>query len=198
LTVFLLILAIVFWLSGYFITARRMANTGLFSAERETIIAPPGWVYFLCGAPKNKDYPPGTMRVFAFQIQLAGILLLAFGFGDLIWNFSVRAYVIGLPLVALLVYMLTAYSAKKYTLKEQIKEPLKINQDPMTPTKITDDLSYAIVAGSINFYSEFGGSGGANLTIEFEELEAVIAVLQKIKDSRQPEPHPAEDENGGD
>ncbi len=51
----------------------------------------------------------------------------------------------------------------------------------MTPTKITDDLSFSIAGSSINLYSEFGSKGGANLTIELEELDVLIETLQKIK-----------------
>jgi hypothetical protein len=191
---FLAILAVSFWLAGYFLTARRMSNTGLLSENLEKIIAPPRWLNYLCGASGNKEYPRGTMRVFAFRTQIFGISLLIFLLCSSVWRFSVWAYFIGLPLAYLVSYILTTYISKKYLVREQIKEPVKkIKRDPMTPTKITDDLSYSIVGDSLNLYSEFGGKGGANLTIELEEIDALIDVLQSIKTALQNEQSKATD-----
>ncbi len=179
---FFLILAISFWLGGYFITTRTMSNRGLLSDDLEKIIAPPKWLYTLCGAPGNKDYPLGTMRVVAFRTQIAGIALMIFSLCSYIWKFSIIEYFIGLGLAFLVSYTLPAYIAKRYFVREQIPEPIKIRKgNSMTPTKITDDLSYSIEGNSINLYSEFGSSGGANLTIDLEELDALVETLQGIK-----------------
>jgi len=185
---FLPILAISFWLGGYFITARTMSNRGLLSEDLEKIIAPPRWLYYLCGAPSNKEYPQGTMRVVALRTQITGIALMIFLLFSYIWKLSRIEYFAGLGLVLLVSYALPAYIAKKYFVREQIKEPIKIKKgNSMTPTKITDDLSYSIEGDSVNFYSEFGSNGGANLTIELEEIDAIIEALQSIKASLQNE-----------
>jgi len=55
----------------------------------------------------------------------------------------------------------------------------------MNTVKITDDLSYSIEGDSVNFYSQFGGNGGANLTIAFEEIDPVIEILKTIKATQQ-------------
>ena len=182
--VFVPILAISFWLGGYFITARTMSNRGVLSENLEKIIDPPKWLYYMCGAPSNKEYPRGTMRVVALQTQIAGITLMIFLLCSYIWNFSGTEYLVGFGIAILAPYPLTAYIAKKYSVREQIKEPIKIKKgSSMTRTKITDDLSYLIEGNSINLYSEFGSNGGANLTIELEELDALIETLQNIKGS---------------
>lgn len=179
---FLPILAISFWLGGYFITARTMSNRGLLLEDLEKIIAPPKWLYYLCGAPSNKEYPQGTMRVVAFRTQIMGITLMLFSLCDYIWKFSGMEFLVGLGLVILVSFTLPANIAKKYFVKEQIKEPIKIKKgNAMTPTKITEDLSYSIEGNSINLYSEFGGNGGANLTIDLDELDSLIEALQSIK-----------------
>ncbi|GEM_PF-5561810 len=179
---FLPILAIFFWLGGYFITARTMSNRGLLSEDLEKIIAPPKWLYYLCGAPSNKEYPQGTMRVVALRTQIMGIVLMIFSLCHYIWKFSGMEFLVGLGLVILVSFTLPAYIAKKYFVKEQIKEPIIIKKgNAMTPTKITEDLSYSLDGNSINLYSEFGGNGGANLTIDLEELDTLIETLQSIK-----------------
>jgi hypothetical protein len=185
---FLLILAISLWLVGYFITARAMSNRGILSDDLEKIIAPPRWLYYICGAPGNKEYPRGIMRVVAFRTQITGITLMVFLFCSSIWKFSGIEYLIGLALVPLVSYALTSYISKKYFVREQIKEPVKIKKGyPMTPTKITYDLSYLIEGDSINLYSEFGSKGGANLTIELDEIDTLIEALQAIKATLQNE-----------
>jgi len=179
---FLPILAISFWLGGYLITARTMSNKGILSDDLEKIIAPPRWLYYLCGAPSNKEYPRGTMRVVALRTQITGIALMIFLLFSYIWKFSSIEYFVGLGLVLLVSYTLPAYISKKYFVREQIKEPIKIKKgNSMTPTKINDDLSYSIEGNSINLYSEFGSNGGANLTIDLDELDTLIETLQSIK-----------------
>ncbi len=179
---FLPILAISFWLGGYLITARTMSNRGLLSEDLEKIIAPPRWLYFLCGAPRNKEYPQGTMRVVAFRTQIIGIALMIFLACFYLWRFSRIEFFVGLGLVILVSYILPAYIAKKYFVREAIKEPIIIKKgNAMTPTKITEDLGYSLDGNSINLYSEFGSNGGANLTIDLEELDTLIETLQSIK-----------------
>ena len=179
---FVPIVAISFWLSGYFITARTMSNRGLLSEDLEKIIAPPKWLYYLCGAPRNKEYPQGTMRVVAFRTQIMGIALMIFSLCSFIGNFSGIDYLAGLMLTILVTHAMLVYVAKKYFASEELKEPITIKRgNSMSPTKITEDLSYSIEGNSINLYSEFGSHGGANLTLDLEELEAVIETLQNIK-----------------
>ena len=69
------LLAIILWLGGYFMTAQKMAKTGLLSDELEKIIIPPKWLYFVCGAPVSANYPRGAMRVAAFGVQIEGFAL---------------------------------------------------------------------------------------------------------------------------
>lgn len=163
-------------------TARAMSNRGTLSDDLEKIIAPPKWLYYLCGAPSNKEYPRGTMRVAALSVQLSGIALIIFSTFSSVWRLSRWEYIIGFGIAAIVPYALAAYFSKEYSVSEQIKEPIKIKKgNAMTPTKITDDLSYSIDGNSINLYSEFGSSGGANLTIDLEELDTLIETLQSIK-----------------
>jgi hypothetical protein len=179
---FLPILAISFWLGGYFITARIMSKTGVHLDDLEKIIAPPRWLYYLCGAPSNKEYPRGTMLVVAFRTQITGIALMIFLLCSSVWKFSGIEYIIGFALTPVISLTLTSHISKKYFIRDQIREPIKYKkEDPMTPTKITYDLSYSIIGDGINFYSEFGGKGGANLTIELDEIDALIEALQVIK-----------------
>jgi len=179
---FLPILGISFWLGGYYITVHRMSNRGVLSEDLEKIIAPPIWLYYLCGAPSNKEYPRGTMRVVAFRTQITGIVLMIFSFCSYMWKFSRIEYFIGFGLIFVVSFALSAYIAKKYFVSEQIKEPIKIKKgNSMNPTKINEDLSYSIEGNSVNLYSEFGSNGGANLTVDLDELDVLIETLQGIK-----------------
>jgi hypothetical protein len=140
------------------------------------------WLYYLCGAPRSNEYPRGTMRVAAFQVQILGILLMFFLVYSRIGKTSEMENVIGFALTTVAAYVITPYVSKKYTVNIQTKSEKRYS---MTPTKITDDLSYSIEGSSVNLYSVFGGNGGANITIDVDEIDAVIEALQNIKVSLQ-------------
>lgn len=188
-------LAVILYVGGYFMTAGKKSNRGTLSDDLERFIAPPGWLYYLCGAPSNKEYPRGTMRAAAFRVQISGIALMIFSISSSLWKFSRWEYLIGFGLAVIAPYGLTAYILKKYFVREAIKEPIVIQKgNSMTPTKINEDLSYSIEGNSINLYSEFGSSGGANLTVDLEELDLLIETLQGIKAFMQSE---QSEETGG-
>ena len=117
--IFILILAIFFWVGGYFITTYKMSNTGMFSKEMEKIIAPPKWLYYLCGAPHPKDYPRGTMRVATFRGQMAGILWMIYIIYSRIWKTSAMENLIGFALGLVIAFMLTSYVSKNYGVKDR-------------------------------------------------------------------------------
>jgi hypothetical protein len=119
--IFLSILAILFWFGGYFLTARFMSTTGATSDDLEKIIAPPKWLYYLCGAPVSKKYPTGTMRVVAFQSQMAGISFGLFSVWSLLSKPSYGENLVGFAFGVLFPFVITAYISKHYGLKNQSK-----------------------------------------------------------------------------
>lgn len=115
----ILILAILFWLGGYFMTARTMSNTGVLSDELEKIVAPPQWLYYLCGAPRPKDYPRGTMRVVAFRTQILGIIWMIYIIFSRIWKTSEMENLISLTLGSVIAFVVTSYISKNYHVKDR-------------------------------------------------------------------------------
>jgi hypothetical protein len=114
---FILILAILLWLGGYFMTARKMSNTEVLSDYFKIIISPPKWIYFLCGSPTSNMYPKGTMRVVAFNGQILGIALGIY----VIWCTLVKPSVIekeiGFALSTVVTIIITYYASKHYVTK---------------------------------------------------------------------------------
>lgn len=55
----------------------------------------------------------------------------------------------------------------------------------MKQIKITDDLRYTIESHSVNLYSYMGMNNGADINIDFDEIDAVINALQSIKAAQQ-------------
>ena len=122
--VFVLILSIFLWLGGYLITAH-LPNTGVSSNELDAIIAPPRWLYYLCGAPFSKEYPRGAMRVGAFRVQILGAILMIYTIYSRIWKTSEMENIIGFTLSCVIAFMLTSYVSKKYSFKDQTKNRKK-------------------------------------------------------------------------
>ena len=122
---FVLLLSILLWLGGYLMTAYKMSNTGLLSEELEKIIAPPKWLYYLCGAPRPHDYPRGTMRVSAFRVQILGIISMIYVIYSKIWKTSEMEDLIGLAFGMIVAFMLTSYVSKKYFVKDRVNNRKK-------------------------------------------------------------------------
>ncbi len=117
---FVLILSIFLWLGGYLITAR-LPNTGVVSTGLDPIVAPPKWLYYVCGAPFSKAYPRGAMRASAFRVQIAGALLMIYTIYSRLWKTSEMENIIGFTLSGVIAFMLTSYVSKKYSFKDQTK-----------------------------------------------------------------------------
>ncbi|MCZ2290049.1 MAG: hypothetical protein LC138_14545 [Anaerolineales bacterium] len=115
------ILAIFLWLGGYFMTARKMSDTGLLSDNLEKIISPPKWLYYLCGTPVSNKYPRGTMRVAAFGVQFGGIALGIYAIWLGIWKPSVPDSMIGLAFSTFFTYITTIYVSKNYVVRGKKK-----------------------------------------------------------------------------
>ena len=115
----LAILAIFFWVGGYFMTAWFMSTTGFPSDPLDNIISPPKWLYYLCGAPVSKEYPKGTLRVGAFRGQMAGISLGLFCVWSFISKASTTENIVGFALSMAFTLVLTSYISKRYVLRNQ-------------------------------------------------------------------------------
>jgi len=114
----ILVLAVFFWLGGYLMTALKMSDTGLLSDEMEKVIAPPKWLYYLCGAPRAKDHPRGTMRVAAFRAQILGIVLMFYIIYSRIRETSEMENLIGLALGLVISVLITSYISKNYGVRD--------------------------------------------------------------------------------
>ena len=117
--IIVLILAILFWLGGYFMTARKMSDAGVLSDELEKIIVPPKWLYYLCGAPHSRDYPRGTMRVAAFRAQILGIVWMIYLIYSRIWKMSQMENLMGLALGLVIALLIVSYISIKYDVKDK-------------------------------------------------------------------------------
>lgn len=100
-------------------TARTMSNTGMLSDELEKIIAPPKWLYYLCGAPRSKDYPQGTMRVAAFRAQISGITLMIYIIYSNMRKTSAMEDLISLAIGVVIAFMATSYISRNYYVKDR-------------------------------------------------------------------------------
>lgn len=118
--IFMLIVATFLWLSGYFMTARIMSNTGVLSDELEKIVAPPQWLYYLCGAPHPVEYPRGTMRVAAFRSQILGTILIFCVISSKIWRMSDMETLVSIAVGVVIAFMVTAYISKNYQAKNRV------------------------------------------------------------------------------
>ncbi len=109
-------------------TVFRMSNTGLLSDELEKIIAPPKWLYYLCGAPRHKEYPQGTMRVAAFRSQIMAVLLMICIISSRIWEMPEMETLLSFAVGIVVAFMVTAYISKNYKVKNKtIKKAKKAN-----------------------------------------------------------------------
>lgn len=111
---FYFLVAILLWIGGYFMTSRGISTTNTTLDDLEEIISPPKWLYYLCGAPKSKKYPIGTMRVIAFQSQMGGISLGLFLVLSFLSKPSTLANVVGFALSVLFAQLLVSYVSKHY------------------------------------------------------------------------------------
>ena len=89
-------------------------GTGVLSEDLERIVTPPKWLYYLCGAPKPKGYPPGTMRVVAFRAQILGVILMVYLIYSKIWETTQLENLIALSFGLLLALVMTSYVARNY------------------------------------------------------------------------------------
>jgi len=107
------------WTLGYFYTVRKMSNAGVASKRNETIIAPPKWLYYLCGAPASSNYPRGTMRVMAFGVQMMGLVWALWAIWDGLWKPSHIESLISFAFCTILVLIITEYAYRHYAFREK-------------------------------------------------------------------------------
>lgn len=113
-----ILFALFLWFGGYLMTAHFKTMTGI-GEESEKIIAPPKWLYYICGSPVSKYYLKGQMRVVAFRTQMGGIFLGIY----LIWYVITRPptsiNVIGLGICMFASYFVTVYVSKHFAVKKR-------------------------------------------------------------------------------
>ena len=95
-------------------TARIMSKIGVSSDGLDAIVAPPKWLFYVCGAPLSKEYPRGTMRVGAFRAQILGIIWMIYIIYSRIWKTSEMENIISLTLGCVIAFMITSYVSKNY------------------------------------------------------------------------------------
>jgi hypothetical protein len=103
--------SILLWLSGFlsFKGLIPLRTDSLFEMSR--VIVPPKWLFYLCGAPKSKDYPPNSITVGAFRAQITGIVFGIFSV-FISWRTTQNGILIGLSLSILIPILLTLWLSK--------------------------------------------------------------------------------------
>jgi hypothetical protein len=84
----LIFLAFIFWILGY------VAHKVMRSWERKLLV--PRWFYILCGSPRIKNLPYGTLSLQGAVTQSIGYLLILYGIMNKIFLYRYIRYPLGL------------------------------------------------------------------------------------------------------
>ncbi|MBV6397138.1 MAG: hypothetical protein HFACDABA_02743 [Anaerolineales bacterium] len=109
--IFLLILGIVFWTSGY-LTARNIIMIKESAPYWRRFINVPRWLFYLCGAPESTSHPAGSIMARVLGLQIMGIAIVVFASINLIWQIDLNWSLFGFGVSVLVPYLIVYYYSK--------------------------------------------------------------------------------------
>ena len=121
--IFLLFSAIL-WIAG-FLSMKGIITLNADSIfEMNKVVVPPKWLYYLCGAPRSEGYPPNSITIGAFRVQMIGIAFSIFSVFGSVWRVTQDGFLFGLSISIIFPILLTLWIArsKRFSINHKHKK----------------------------------------------------------------------------